>query len=91
MACERALCSVLEVTKTLWVWAGKTVALGVHPGNDGDQVCQVRGENTGEQNLVTTNNIHFEHVSIKLLLNNWNIFNIFDEILHYKHSQAFSW
>ena len=49
---------------------GKTVALRVDPGSDGDKVGQVGGVNTGEEDLVTKDNIHFEHVSIKLLINN---------------------
>ena len=52
---------------------GKTVALRVDPGNDGDQVGQVGGEDAGEQDLVTEDNIHFEHVSLKLLINNWKV------------------
>ena len=64
-----------EITKTV-AW-GKTGPLRVDPGSDGDQVGQVGGEDTGEKDLVTKDNIHFEHVSIKLLLNNWKIFSFF--------------
>ena len=60
-----------EITKTV-VWT-KTVALRVDPGNDGDQVGEVGREDTGELDIVASNNIHFEHVSIKLLLYNWKI------------------
>ena len=63
------------------MWA-KTVALRVHPGNDGDKVGQVGGEDTGEQDLITKDNIHFEHVSIKLLLNDWKIGVFFFDNLH---------
>ena len=60
-----------EITKTL-VW-DKTVALRVDPGNDGDKVRDVGGENTGEEDVIAPDNVHFEHVSIKLLLNDWKI------------------
>ena len=60
-----------EITRTL-DWA-KTVALRVDPGNDGDKVRDVGGENTGEEDVIAPDNIHFEHVSIKLLLNDWKI------------------
>ena len=46
------------------------LALTVGPANDGDKVRDVGGENTGEEDVIAPDNIHFEHVSIKLLLNN---------------------
>ena len=77
-----------EITKTV-AW-GKTGPLRVDPGSDGDQVGQVGGEDTGEKDLVTKDNIHFEHVSIKLLINNWKI-RFFCKILHLSWKLLINW
>ena len=52
------------------ITAGDSVALRVHPGGDSQEVRHVGGEHTLEQNVIGENHIHFEHIGLKLLMDN---------------------